>query len=143
MGQTFIFVRFPACGVPDRIRLRYMQEAQEGNAWSGYPSQASYAAAVLDMVRLAVGQTQAAPLPTGHGGGIEANIRRGRLTKDESEAKRAQLLATIKEHSSLKDDPTVLARMIGVSESTIRRWIGQEEQAYFESRPARTADDQN
>ena len=68
---------------------------------------------------------------------------RGRLPKEESEAKRAHFLATIKEHPSLKDDPATLSTMVRVSESTIRRWTGQEEQAYFESRPARTPDDQD
>lgn len=67
--------------------------------------------------------------------------RRGRLTKDDGKAKRAHLLATIREHPSLKDDARKLASMIGVSESSARRWIKDEERQYRESRAAQPAED--
>ncbi len=63
--------------------------------------------------------------------------RRGRLSKEESDAKRATMLATIRQHPSLKDDPAKLAQDVGVSESTVRRWLDDEERKYRESRPAR------
>jgi hypothetical protein len=62
--------------------------------------------------------------------------QRGRLNKDDSKAKRASLLATIRQHPSLKDDPAKLGGMVGVSESTARRWLNDEEKKYRESRAA-------
>jgi hypothetical protein len=59
--------------------------------------------------------------------------RRGRLNKAESEAKRAQMLATLCQHPSLKDDPGKLAAMVGVSSLTVRRWLDDEERKYRES----------
>lgn len=67
--------------------------------------------------------------------------RRGRLPKEEREAKRASMLATIRQHSSLKDDPAKLAADIGVSESTIRRWLDDEQEAYRNSKAARAEPD--
>lgn len=66
--------------------------------------------------------------------------RRGRMNKADSEAKRAQLLATIRQHRSLIDDPAALASQVGVSESTARRWIEDEQQKYLESKAANPAD---
>jgi hypothetical protein len=76
------------------------------------------------------------PSANGDGSG-----RRGRLAKDDAEAKRAHLLATIRNHPSLKDDAHKLAGMIGVSESTVRRWIENEENQYRLSRAAQPAED--
>jgi hypothetical protein len=64
--------------------------------------------------------------------------RRGRLPKAESDAKRASMLATLREHPSLKDDVGHLARMVNVGESTVRRWLGEEQQMYLESKAARS-----
>ena len=68
---------------------------------------------------------------------LEKAQRRGRLPKEESDAKRAQMLATLRQHCSLKDDICRLADMVGVSESTARRWLEEEEQKYRESKAAR------
>lgn len=63
--------------------------------------------------------------------------RRGRLPKTESDAKRAHMLATLRQHPSLKEDVGKLARMVEIGESTVRRWIEEEEQKYRESKVAR------
>jgi len=59
--------------------------------------------------------------------------RRGRLRKDESQAKQAAMLAILRKHPSLKDDISELARRVGMPERTVRRWIEKEEKAYLES----------
>ncbi len=66
--------------------------------------------------------------------------RSGRLPKDESEGRRMDMLATLRTHSSLKDDPAALARLVKVSESTVRRWLQEEEQKYLESKAAQPDD---
>lgn len=68
--------------------------------------------------------------------------RRGRLSKEESEARRANMLATICQHPSLMRDVPALARMVGVSESTARRWLDEEQQKYLESKAARPEPDE-
>ncbi len=65
-----------------------------------------------------------------------ATKRRGRLPKGESAAKRAEMLATLSQHPTLKDDVAKLANMVGVSESTARRWLEEEEERYRQSRAA-------
>lgn len=62
--------------------------------------------------------------------------KRGRLSKAESDAKRAYMLAKIRMHATLKDDPAELANIVGVSETTVRRWLDEEEQKYLDSRAA-------
>jgi DNA-binding MarR family transcriptional regulator len=57
-------------------------------------------------------------------------------------AKQVHLLATIREHPSLISDPAKLSGMIGVSKSTIRRWIDEEQRKYQESRAANPPDDE-
>jgi hypothetical protein len=59
--------------------------------------------------------------------------RRGRMTNEESDARRADFLATIRQHPTLKDEPAKLAEMVGISESTARRWMAQEEENYRRS----------
>ena len=74
------------------------------------------------------------------GGPVESSNetkRRGRLPKAESDAKRADMLATLRQHPSLKDDVGTLAGMVGVGESTVRRWLDEEQQKYLESQAAR------
>ena len=80
----------------------------------------------------AAGQGETADAPN-------ATKRRGRLPKGESEAKRADMLAKIHQHPSLKDDVPELARMVDVGESTVRRWLDEEERKYRESNAARPA----
>lgn len=68
---------------------------------------------------------------TAPGGG-----RRGRMPKEESKTKQSLMLATIRRHPSMQDDPAKLAGMVGASESTVRRWLFEEEQKYLNSRAA-------
>ena len=72
----------------------------------------------------------------------EAVKLRGRLSRNESGSKRTLLLATIRQHPSLKDDPKQLASIVRVSESTVRRWLKQEENKYAASRVARPDEDE-
>jgi hypothetical protein len=62
--------------------------------------------------------------------------RKGRLPRRDSEAKRATMLAVIRQHPTLKDEPGTLATHVGVSESTVRRWLDDEDQKYRESKAA-------
>ncbi|TWT88004.1 hypothetical protein Pla100_57340 [Neorhodopirellula pilleata] len=66
--------------------------------------------------------------------------RKGRLRKAESELRRTQMLAELRSHPTLKDDPAKLATMVGVSESTARRWIDDEAEKY-QSRNNRMTED--
>ena len=81
------------------------------------------------------GEIQAAPDET-TADGPQAGKRRGRLPKAESDAKRADLLATLRKHPSLKDDVGKLAGTVGVGESTVRRWLDEEERNYKASKAA-------
>ena len=73
----------------------------------------------------------------GEGGGRGSGRRGlGRMPKDESEAKRAALLATIREHSTLKYDYAALAHQVGISKATARRWVNEEDGEYQKSRVA-------
>jgi hypothetical protein len=56
--------------------------------------------------------------------------RIGRLPKGEKAILRAQFMATIREHPTMKDTPGVLALSLGMSESTVRRWINEEWETY-------------
>ena len=93
-------------------------------------------------VRTAQGQGPPSPqVGTQAGGQVDAERptgkrRAGRLSKEDGEAKQAYMLALIRQHPTLKDDPGELARLVGVSESTIRRWLEDEEQKYRESKAA-------
>jgi DNA-binding transcriptional regulator YiaG len=58
------------------------------------------------------------------------NLRRGRLPKGERAILRAQFLATIREHPTMVDSPGVLASSLGMSESTVRRWVSEEMEKY-------------
>lgn len=49
--------------------------------------------------------------------------RTGRLSKTESDTKKAELLAACSAHPTLMNDFTALARTIGISEDTCRRWL--------------------
>lgn len=62
--------------------------------------------------------------------------RRGRLTKAESEAKRAKLMATVGQYPAMKDDIKKLVKEVGVSDSQIRRWLDEAEQKYRASAAA-------
>ena len=68
--------------------------------------------------------------------GSDEQPRRGRLSKEESSIRKTQMLLILRQHLSLKDDPATLANMTGVSESTIRRWLDEEEQTYRDSMAA-------
>jgi len=79
---------------------------------------------------------------TGGAGKSSANgKRRGRLPKDDSDAKRASFLAKLRTHPSLKEDPKMLAKETDVSEATARRWLKKEEDAYRNSRVNDLADE--
>lgn len=65
--------------------------------------------------------------------------RRGRLTNEESDAKRTAMLAMIRQHPSLKDDCDLLAGKIGVAAQTVRRWISEEEDKFLKTRAGRDA----
>jgi hypothetical protein len=87
----------------------------------------------------AITELEGAETPPAGGGAESAEQQRrhcGRLPKADSEAKRADLLANIRQHPTLKDDPAALANMVDVSESTVRRWIKAEEAKYLASKPA-------
>ncbi|HEY7090599.1 MAG TPA: hypothetical protein VH518_21045 [Tepidisphaeraceae bacterium] len=56
--------------------------------------------------------------------------KKGRLPKVESDALRTALLATLRQHPTLISDIPQLAKMIGVSESTARRWKNAEQDKY-------------
>lgn len=58
--------------------------------------------------------------------------RAGRLPKEDSKILRAVMLAKIREHPTLKEDIPALASAVGVSESTIRRWLDEEQQKFNE-----------
>jgi hypothetical protein len=75
------------------------------------------------------------------GGIVEGEAHRGRLPKDEAEARRTAMLATVRKHPSLKDDPERLGPMVGVSVSSIRRWLAEEERKFQESVGARDEED--
>jgi hypothetical protein len=51
--------------------------------------------------------------------------RKGRLPKQESAVLQARFLAELREHPTMVDDPAKIAAMVGVSESTARRWIDE------------------
>ncbi len=62
-----------------------------------------------------------------------ATSRRGRLNKADSEIKHTEMLAKLRQHPTLKDEPARLAVNIGVSESTVRRWLAEDDKKYRES----------
>jgi hypothetical protein len=66
--------------------------------------------------------------------------RAGRLPKAESEGKRMDMLARLRTHPSLKDEPAALANMVHVSAKTVRRWLDEEEAKYRESKAAQPDD---
>jgi hypothetical protein len=85
---------------------------------------------IVDTTPQQMAPTNCTPTATG------SRPKRGRLNKQESEAKRTAMLAMIRQHPSLKDDPEQLAENVGVSESTIRRWLADEEEKYKHSKAA-------
>ena len=58
--------------------------------------------------------------------------RRGRLPANESDLLKTNMLAILREHSTLADDPKTLAAMVGVSEATARRLIDSERAKFNE-----------
>lgn len=89
-----------------------------------------------------VPQAPAIGIPGGSGIDTNGKGRRGRLRRKDSEAKRAGMLAKVRQHLTLKDDPKLLASEFGVSESTARRWLNAEEQRYLDSRAANADPDE-
>ncbi len=57
--------------------------------------------------------------------------RRGRLPKAESKLLKTLFLAKLREHQSLIDDPATLAGIVGISESTCRRWTEEFREQYI------------
>jgi hypothetical protein len=68
--------------------------------------------------------------------GDQSDVRCGRLTKEDSTTKQTLLLATIRQHPTMKDDPAKLAEYVGASVSTVRRWLKKEEGTYRENKVA-------
>lgn len=62
--------------------------------------------------------------------------RRGRMKTDESEARRAAMLAKLFKHPSMKDDIPALAREAGVNPKTVKRWLADDDKEYQELRAA-------
>lgn len=62
--------------------------------------------------------------------------RKGRLPKEESAARRATMLATLRQHPSYRDDIPKLAAACGVKSPTVTRWLEEETQKYLASRAA-------
>ncbi len=58
--------------------------------------------------------------------------RRGRLPKSESKALKTNMLAHLREHPTLADDPKKLAGLVGLSEATARRLIDSEREKFNE-----------
>lgn len=81
---------------------------------------------VLDLLNRSVNEKQtAAPV-------IEPVGRRGRLPKTESDLLKTNMLAHLREHPTLADDPARLATLVGVSEPTARRFIESERMKFAE-----------
>jgi len=60
--------------------------------------------------------------------------RRGRLPKAESQLLETNMMARLREHPTLMDDPEQLATLTGVSPSTARRLIDSEREKFSELR---------
>lgn len=54
------------------------------------------------------------------------NGRKGRLPKDESDARRSYMFALLKDNPRLIDTPAELARLVDVGKSTVLRWYEEE-----------------
>lgn len=61
-----------------------------------------------------------------------ATKRQGRLPKEESAIRRTRFLAELREHPTMKDDPAKLAAIVGISDSTARRWLKAEKRKFLE-----------
>lgn len=69
-----------------------------------------------------------------------SSAKRGPKPKAESQLLRTSLLAHMREHPSLIDDPAKLARLVGdVNVRTVRRWIDEERERYLSNK--KTDDD--
>ncbi len=67
--------------------------------------------------------TKVSPKPAA---GLDTPIRKvGRLNKQESEARKAELLAKCSAHPTLMNDFQALAESVGVSKDTCRRWLAK------------------
>ena len=65
--------------------------------------------------------------------------RRGRLSKEESQLRKTSMLAHLREHRTLKDNPELLANLVDVSASTIRRWLNELEEQWLADRKRESA----
>jgi hypothetical protein len=109
-------------------------DATCGQTAEGQPLDAGSAGEAQTAKPIGAGQTHGGMTP---GAESPARERRGgRLRKDDSDAKRVLMLATLRAHPSLRDAPGTLGNMVGVSESTARRWLEDEERKYRESKAA-------
>lgn len=68
-------------------------------------------------------------------------FRKGRLEKDDAKARRANMMALLQQHPSLKDDSAELARQVGVSARTIRRWLDELERRFQDSQSRNRRED--
>jgi hypothetical protein len=62
--------------------------------------------------------------------------KRGRMPKHDSDAKKAEMLATIHQHPTLANDIPALAKRNGVGEKTLRTWLKQEHHKFLNSAAA-------
>ena len=65
--------------------------------------------------------------------------RKGRMPDPERRQKKQELFDLLEQHPTLRDAPQLVATLIGVSESTVRRWIEKCHQKYVKSSVARAA----
>lgn len=107
-----------------------------------YAQRAAEYAFVCDALAKESGETGAAPTTKLEPKAETAAKRRGRLEKAESKSKRTALLATLRQHPTLKDDIPTLAASVQVSESTARRWVEEELQKYRQSKAANVDHDE-
>jgi hypothetical protein len=123
------------CLITEARRVAELAEAA-AEAQGDPPAAPDAAQPVVELVdeeaQQAQGDAPAAPAVA-----TEGRKAGGRLPKDVSEAKRATMMAIVRQHPTLADDPAKLAEMVGVGESTVRRWLDDMQQQYQNCKAAR------
>lgn len=111
-------------------------EAGTIDAWPGPP--AVMGSPLTDELRMAVAELQARIDEAQGGGDGAVGKRRGRLPKDESDARKAAMMAYLVKHPSMKDDLPALAREVGADRKTVESWLQEMERQYREGPPMPT-----